>query len=232
MNNGFILLARKLLESGIWLKPPAYLKIWLYILFRVNFKDSLFPRGSNLFNWNKDSPNIHGVSKNQFYETLKWLKRTKQITTQKSTRGVVIKVLNYEKYQDIKKYLSDTDSYTETETIPKQSLNNSDTIIERSKEEKEIKNREGKSPPSQIARKFFSDKELQKQVIQKISEKYNADLNVVTREIGKFVDYWTELNKSGTRQKWETQNTFEVDRRIKRWLENIKDFQKAERKIL
>jgi len=91
---------------------------------------------------------------------------------------------------------------------------------------------EGKSPPSQIAKKFFSDKNLQNQVIQKISDKYNTDINAVTREIGKFVDYWTESNKSGTRQKWETQATFEVDRRIKRWLENVKGFQKQERKIL
>ena len=35
-----------------------------------------------------------------------------------------------------------------------------------------------------------------------------------------FIDYWSELNKSKTKMKWELQKTFEISRRLKRWISN------------
>jgi hypothetical protein len=32
---GYILLARKIIESEIWKKPPLYLKVWVYLLARA-----------------------------------------------------------------------------------------------------------------------------------------------------------------------------------------------------
>ena len=32
-----------------------------------------------------------------------------------------------------------------------------------------------------------------------------------------FYDYWSELNKSGTKMKWELERTWELDRRLKKW---------------
>ena len=46
------------------------------------------------------------------------------------------------------------------------------------------------------------------------------------QELKKFVSYWTELNKSGTKQKWELQKTFEVQRRLATWFGNIRGFNK------
>lgn len=42
----------------------------------------------------------------------------------------------------------------------------------------------------------------------------------VRSEIAKFCAYWTELNKTGTKQKWEMQETFQVKRRLSTWFQN------------
>ena len=86
ITGGCILLSRQIMKSEIWKKPPEYLKIFLYILLKVNHKDDLFPRGSNFFNFSEERPT--GVTKNQIYDFLRWAKSEKIgiLTTQKTTR--------------------------------------------------------------------------------------------------------------------------------------------------
>ena len=117
---GCILLSRNILFSEIWRKPPEYLKIFLYILLKVNHKDGLFPRGSNFFNFSEEKPN--GVTKNQVYDFLRWAKSEKIqfCTTQKTTRGVIIKVNNYERYQSLSNYQFQHELQNNSNTAPKQ----------------------------------------------------------------------------------------------------------------
>ena len=35
-----------------------------------------------------------------------------------------------------------------------------------------------------------------------------------------FIDYWTEPNKTKTKMKFEMQETFDISRRLKRWINN------------
>lgn len=104
IDGGCILLSRQILNSDIWKKPPEYLKIFLYILLRVNHKNELYPRGSNFFNFSDQKPD--GVTLNQIYKFLSWARSEKVqiLATQKSTRGVVIKVNNYDRYQTLDNY--------------------------------------------------------------------------------------------------------------------------------
>jgi len=77
-------------------------------------------------------------------------------------------------------------------------------------EKKPVESEEGK-----ITQKFL--KELQ--------EKYpDAPKNVIWGEIQKFERYWTEKNKTGKKQLWEMQKTFEVDRRLVTWFGRVKGF--------
>ena len=87
-----------------------------------------------------------------------------------------------------------------------------------------INNIEIDSSPSQINNKFFNDEEYQNEIINKISDKYKTDINFVKSEVKKFVSYWTEPNKSGTKVKWQKQDTFEITRRLATWFNNIKNF--------
>lgn len=121
--DGCILMARKILLSEIWNKPPAYFKIFFYILTKVNYSDTkLFPRGTGFFNFKKEQ--IPGVTQNQVYEFLRWAKTlsygdsTTQITTQKTTRGIVIKVNNYNKYQNWETYYPQHKNQHENQQLP------------------------------------------------------------------------------------------------------------------
>ena len=46
--------------------------------------------------------------------------------------------------------------------------------------------------------------------------------DIAERELVLFCDYWTEPTASGKKQRWETEKTFELDRRIRRWFMNKK----------
>lgn len=77
--------------------------------------------------------------------------------------------------------------------------------------------------PSQQAQSFFSGD---------IEEIFNLFLGkgimsevVLKNEFQKFIAYWTEPNKTGTKQRWEQQKTFEVKRRLVTWLNNVKNYQ-------
>ena len=138
IKGGYILLARNMIESEIWQKPPAYLKIWIYILFRVNWKKSKHNEiGMDLFNFTQEK--IPGVKQTQIYDFLRWAKtlnssdQTTQITTQKTTRGIRLKVNKYEYYQDPKNYqfqntFQDTFQH-KSKTIPKTLINSINTSI-------------------------------------------------------------------------------------------------------
>ena len=47
---------------------------------------------------------------------------------------------------------------------------------------------------------------------------------IVVGELDKFSSYWAELNKAGTRQRWELEKTFEVQRRLATWFSRIGGF--------
>ncbi len=105
IRDGCILLARHILSSEIWYKPAYYFKIFSYILMKVNHEDNqMFERGSNYFNFSAER--IPGVRLIEIYRFLKWARseQVKIIATQKTTRGIIIKVNNYNIYQDIKNY--------------------------------------------------------------------------------------------------------------------------------
>lgn len=74
--------------------------------------------------------------------------------------------------------------------------------------------------PSQIAKSFFSGGPELQITIDAYSQR--APVELVEREIRKFVSFWTEPNKSGTKARWEQQPTFEVKRRLATWFNNIK----------
>lgn len=102
MLDGWVKLYRKILHSPIFKKKAEYLKIFFYVLCKVNHADGLFPKGSNFFNFKEEIREIPNVSLNQVYEFLRWAKKERMIKTQKTTRGVIIKVTNWELYQDSK----------------------------------------------------------------------------------------------------------------------------------
>ncbi len=74
--------------------------------------------------------------------------------------------------------------------------------------------------PAQEAKRFFEEREsndIFKAIVSSLVEKKIPELTA-QNELKKFILYWTEKNTTGTKEKWQLRETFEVKRRISQWL--------------
>ena len=46
----------------------------------------------------------------------------------------------------------------------------------------------------------------------------SAELNISVEEANKFLDYWTETNKSAAKMRYEYERTWDTKRRLQRWV--------------
>jgi hypothetical protein len=76
--------------------------------------------------------------------------------------------------------------------------------------------------PAQEAKDFFEGNT--EEIFNELKNKLSLNSDLLKIEFQKFILYWTEKNKSGTKQRWEQQSTFEVKRRLATWLGKMKDF--------
>lgn len=111
MNEGFILLHRKMLENAIFYKADYY-QIWCYILLKVNHKDTdiiwngekkTIKRGSGIFSQKKISEELK-IAIGTVSNALKYLKTEKQIEIKTTPKFTEIQVVNWEQYQCLESY--------------------------------------------------------------------------------------------------------------------------------
>ena len=145
IEGGFILLAKKIMDSEIWQRDPAAFKIWVYMLMSANYqnckskgKDIL--RGELLTSYDElREAAMHKVgyrtikpSKDFVKRLLRYLRDESMISVRKTTVGIVITIENYETYQDTRHY-----TRHKLATMPPQCRPTIRKRIERIKEEKE-----------------------------------------------------------------------------------------------
>ncbi len=225
IEGGYLLWARKTLDSEIFLdKPAEWFKIWFFLVMRVHWSDDKrLPRGSINLSYQhiKDGTGVGMSSIDHFF---RWARSgdggTPMLATRKATRGTVITLLNYEKYQDHENYKSDTKS----EVKAKSQRSKSDTILN---EGKKVINKEGTQgegeaaapPPSPTprdeAQAFFESEEKQQAIVSWLLSRGTSE-EAAKRELSAFVSYWTEPTPNGKRQRWETEKVFEIKRRAGR----------------
>lgn len=85
----------------------------------------------------------------------------------------------------------------------------------------------GGQTPAQIACDFFNSVDAQEKLATAIAEKYSLDHSRVRQEVAKFISYWTEPNKSGTKQRWQMEKTFELTRRLSTWFGKASSYRGA-----
>lgn len=133
---GYIIIARSIVESEVWKKPPLYLKVWLYLLHTAQFKPYKNLKKGQLFVTIKDIQEgcswfvgcrKSTATKDQIFQILDWMRKpsvshmkatTKatMITTTKATHGILITIDNYCVYQNPKLYESNDEGNTENDT--------------------------------------------------------------------------------------------------------------------
>lgn len=81
-------------------------------------------------------------------------------------------------------------------------------------------------------KKVNTNKNKQIKIIKDISIRLNEfqetvySSNYTTEMCSEFISYWTEVNKSGTKMKFEMEKTFDIGRRLSRWAKNEKKWNK------
>jgi len=123
---GYILLSRKLINSGIMLKPPDYLKVWIYLLSNASHSDiGNLKRGQGF----TSIPNLIEIlsykvgyrtekpTKKKVWGIIEWLRNPNEgdcegntiepmIETTKVTHGFIYTICKYDIYQTPKNYES------------------------------------------------------------------------------------------------------------------------------
>jgi len=85
-------------------------------------------------------------------------------------------------------------------------------------------NKEGIITPADEMILFLNLEEFPNEMIVAISEKTKQPESIVKNELLKFRSYWAELNKTGTKQRWEMEKTFELKRRLATWFSKANQF--------
>ena len=139
---GYVLKPRCIQHSNIAAAPPHVREIWDWILLNANYKDhGKIKRGQLLTTYRDIKEGLawyvgyrkETYKKHQCETAMKILTRENMITTAKTTRGLIITVLNYDKYQTPGNY----ENYTGNEPSATGKLQPSATIRKEGKKRKE-----------------------------------------------------------------------------------------------
>ena len=105
MSNGATIWSRNTIDSDVFFyKPDKWFKIWFYLVSEVNHKDNkLFKRGEGLITYENIMDKTK-ATREQTRKCLKWMEREHMIEHRRTTRGMIRRILNYEKYQNLKNY--------------------------------------------------------------------------------------------------------------------------------
>jgi hypothetical protein len=126
VDGGFVLFARKMLESEIMEKPPLYLKLFVWMVMQAKFRPHKgLERGqlkasikdmqeamAYYVGYRKETPTVKQVRK--VYEGLT---KGHMIGHTKGTDGMIITILNYDKYQNPKNYEGHDEGHDEGEKV-------------------------------------------------------------------------------------------------------------------
>lgn len=110
---GYILLSRKLLNSGIMEKPPLYLKLWVWMLMQASHQNhGKLKRGQFFTSLDrmreamkyKVGASLRRPTRKQIRKAVDFLSKGHAIGTAKVTHGLLITILNYDLYQTPQNY--------------------------------------------------------------------------------------------------------------------------------
>jgi len=248
LDEGFIKINRKIQRKGFW-KNSCYVHLWIHLLLRANWQETevlwngkiITLQAGQFITGRHALASETGISASTVERALNVFETEQQIEQQKTNRFRLIIVKNWCKYQDMRTASGQqTDSQRTTNGQP------ADTVKESKKARKqEYKDREAiastpetetvsgiqsfEAPrgsvslaPRDETRAFFEAPIPDTLVAYFVAKGFPE--SVARSELAGFVNYWTERNKSGTKQKWELQQTFEIKRRLRTWMQNCQKF--------
>lgn len=217
---GYIKLHRKLLE-GYCFANPITLKIWVWMLCRANFKDNFVPvkigGGSSVVEV-KEGQFIFGrlaaqeelnIKATTIYKQVKKLEKEGMISLKSNNHYTLVTIVNWEIYQG-----EDKKSNNHVTTTEQPNDNHVTT--------------EGQ--PRDTVKKDKKDNNVKKDIGERKLDFINSLKDFIPKYGSPMVDdffrYWSELNPSKTKMKFELQKTWEISLRLKTWEARSNGFNK------
>ena len=228
MSDGWIKIHRSILEDELYFSEKfTRTQAWIDLLLLAEYKPkTLFIRGIKLdLQRGQLAISIRDLSTrwkwgvNKVQSFIKELVESGKIDTQKSNLINVISICKYEIYQgaeDSKTIQIDTQTDTQTDTQAKEKVTKKKYI----EESKEIILGDARAnAPAPQPKK--SKEEILQDTEKRRANFYNSLIPYVKiygkEMVRAFYDYWSELNKSGSKMRWEQQQTWELERRLATW---------------
>lgn len=150
IEGGYILLARKIVDSELMNKPPHYVKLWVWMLGRAFWKDGDQLKRGQFLTTISEMQEAGGyyvgarkklLTRDEVRSCYEAFSKATMITTAKTTRGMVVTILNYDYYQNFSNYEGHGEPHGENR--PKAT----GTPHDRERRNKEGKNNKPSSPP-------------------------------------------------------------------------------------
>lgn len=205
---GWVKLYRKFTEWE-WFDNSNMVHLFIYLLLNANHEDNewrgiIIKRGQIITGLNSLKLKTK-ISIRTLRTCLTRLKNTKEIDIQTTNKYSIITVCNYESYQSVK---LNSDKHSD-----KQLTNNRQTTDNKQeyKNDNNVKNEELKTRTQ-----TFKDSILV----------FNSQYSEVM--LLAFFDYWSELNKSKTKMRFELEKVFEISKRLATWQRNDDKFKKQD----
>lgn len=159
---GYILLARKVIDSDLMNKPAHYLKLWVWMLSKANWKDrDKLKRGQFVTTISemqeaggyKIGYRTRSLTKDEVRSAYEAFTKATMITTTKTTRGMIVTIQNYDLYQNPKNYEPHDEPHNEDTAKPTPTPHDTEEREERKKET--ITRRTKKRAPSGDHQRFL-----------------------------------------------------------------------------
>ena len=135
--------------------------------------------------------------------------------------------LEYIVYEDLSE--RGKNPYVENPNVENPDVENQALLIKNTTN-KDNTNKEREISPSEEMKLFLEEEEYLYKIANKFSEKTSMPKDMMIKELRKFKSYWSELNGSGKKQRWQLQQTFQLQRRLITWFKNGQEFRNNKKK--
>ena len=164
-----------------------------------------------------------GVSPSTAWFWLLRFESDSMVDIRKTTKGSIVSVKNWSTYQgvDIKVDNRKTADEQQKDTNKKVKNHESDMFSVSNPDSVDCANAQKNEPtPKEYAASFFARDPVVMHLEASFFLGKGAPIEIVRQEFAKFCGYWTERTPGGKKQRWETERTFEVRRRLVTWFTN------------
>ncbi len=219
MSDGYIHIPRNILERDWW-KDKDMVFLYLYILASVNTKDcsvggKTIKRGRMQTTLNSILKDNTALSKQTIRTCLKKLKEAGVIDIETTNRYSVI-TLHQEEQVEIKEEMQEKPK-DEVKAEPQEVF-----------EEPFVLTPDPLEAPKKTQEQIAADT---KKRMKKFYDSLIPFVSVYGKEMMReFYEYWSEMNKSQSKMRWENERTWCVELRLRRWANNNKCYSNGNRR--